>query len=66
MNSLVINATATGWTATALGPWAAAIVALFGAARLQLAGVHAGAPVQHVVACLESVFPTDVTITVEE
>lgn len=66
MNSLVINATATGWTATALGPWAEAIVALFGAARLQLAGVHAGAPVQHVLACLTAVFPVDVTITVEE
>ena len=66
MNSLVINATPTGWTATALGPWAAAIVALFGAARVQLAGVHAGAPVHHLLACMTTVFPSDVIITVEE
>jgi hypothetical protein len=48
MNTLILHATTEGWTATAMGPWAAAIVALFGVATLRLAGVHAGAPTEAV------------------
>lgn len=66
MNTLILHATTEGWTATAIGPWAAAIVALFGAATLRLAGVHAGAPTEAVVANVTRVFPTDVTVTVED
>lgn len=66
MDTLTLTHRPEGWTVTALGPWAAAIVELFGVAQLRLVGMHAGASAQHVVACLADVLPADITIAVEE